>query len=144
MEFYEQPQGEAVSHSFFQHYDITDFKSISIDWAGGGLITTTEDLNKFMWALMNNSYFSRPATKQIMLDWVPTVQEGGSYGLGIEKFFVAGEELIGHTGLYNSLVLYWPAQDAVITATINQISPTNSYKSIVQTILIPILNELKK
>ena len=140
VEFYEQPR-QAVSHSFFQDVDITNYKSYSADWGGGGLITTTEDLAKFARALANNSYFRRPGTKQAMFTWVPTGEEGSSYGLGTQKMVVAGEELIGHTGATGSVLYYWPAKDVIISYTINQVAPTTNTD---ETILLPIIQELKK
>ncbi|MGM9511685.1 serine hydrolase domain-containing protein [Larkinella sp. GY13] len=143
-EFYDQPRGESVadgvSHSFFLTFDITDFKSVSVDWAGGGLVTTTDDLRKFMRALIGNTYFSKSASKNEMFSWVPVSGQVG-YGLGISKIRLAGEELIGHEGFYGSSLYYWPARDAVIVSTINQGVPE---KSAEEAILIPLLNELKK
>jgi D-alanyl-D-alanine carboxypeptidase len=140
MHLREQPRGKALSHVYLQDYDITNVNALSADWGGGGIATTTGDLQKFMRAIVNDSYFTRPATKQAMLNWVPTPEYEG-YGLGIQKIIVAGEELIGHGGAYHSGIYYWKAKDAVISYTLNQNLPTIRST---ETILIPVINELKK
>jgi hypothetical protein len=54
---------------------------MTADWAGGGLVSTTEDLNVFLRAFVRNEIFSNSSTKNTMLTWV----ESGplnNYGLG--------------------------------------------------------------
>jgi CubicO group peptidase (beta-lactamase class C family) len=55
VEYYETPRpaipGRGLSHVYLGLLDYTDLRAISADWAGGGLASTTEDLNRFVGTL---------------------------------------------------------------------------------------------
>lgn len=130
MVFREEPRGglpgRSPSHVFFGDVDYTQAESLSADWAGGGLVTTAEDLNRFVRAFAEGSVFGSPSAKQEMLRWVPTGERGVYYGLGVRRF-VMGEigspgtgEVWGHTGSSKSFALYWPERETTICGTLNQ------------------------
>lgn len=104
--------------------DVTTFRSVSADWAGGGIITTTEDLLLFHRALVSGKLIS-PATYASMQGTAKFL-EGIYYGLGMMtvKF---GEmsvimpktpDLHGHSGLLSTLMFYSPEYDAHIIANL--------------------------
>ena len=78
--------------------------------AGGyALVTTVQDLARFLDALLAGRLFRRRATLKQMLTIGPAQGEGGKvgYGLGIERRALpGGAELIGHLGgaVYRSYV----------------------------------------
>ncbi|MET0511680.1 MAG: serine hydrolase domain-containing protein [Thermoleophilaceae bacterium] len=65
------------------------------------LVTTVQDLARFLDALFKGRLFGHRATLRQMLDLAPAQGEGGlvGYGLGIEQYALPGGiELIGHLG----------------------------------------------
>ena len=68
---------------------------------GGALVTTVQDLARFLDALLAGRLFRRHQTLRQMLAMSPAQDEGGlvGYGLGIERHVLpGGVELIGHLG----------------------------------------------
>ncbi len=111
-----------VSKMFLGEKDVTGFKSISMDWAGGGLISTTEDLFRFQKALVEGKIISKENLKSM---------EGSEhfhamiyYGKGLmslkfnEISFLIPKlpVLIGHSGLLSTLMFYIPEYDTHIIA----------------------------
>ena len=76
---------------------------------GAALVTTVQDLARFLDALFAGRLFRRRATLEQMLTLASAQGEGGlvGYGLGIEqRALPGGAELIGHLGgaVYRSYV----------------------------------------
>ena len=68
---------------------------------GGALVTTVQDLARFLDALLKGRLFRHRDTLRQMLAFAPAPDQGGQvgYGLGIEqRVFPGGVELIGHLG----------------------------------------------
>jgi D-alanyl-D-alanine carboxypeptidase len=68
---------------------------------GGALVTTVQDLARFLNALLKRRLFRRPQTLRQMLAFAPAPDVGGQigYGLGIEwRLFPGGVSAIGHLG----------------------------------------------
>lgn len=115
--------GRGLSHVYFGPVDYTDMRAISADWAGGGLASTTEDLNRFLRAFVDDKIFQNVASKNAMLTWNNT----GEYGLGVTKINASGVGVIyGHDGFPGSFMFYWPEQDVTIVGTINQFAPATT------------------
>ncbi len=129
MEHYENPRpalpSRGLSHVYFGPLDYTDLRASSADWAGGGLASTTEDVNRFLRAFVDGKIFQSVASKNAMLAWNST----GAYGLGVARVDLAALGLsgvgviIGHDGFPGSFMFYWPEHDLTIIGTINQSSP---------------------
>jgi D-alanyl-D-alanine carboxypeptidase len=98
----------------------------SIFGAAGGasLITTTDDLRRFIHALFAGDLFHRSGTLDEMLTFVKAHDEGGmnGYGLGVERYqFPGGVEAIGHLGTiagYLAFVGHLPAQGVDVAMAI--------------------------
>jgi D-alanyl-D-alanine carboxypeptidase len=107
-------------------HDFTDIDPSVAGAAGGhALVTTTEDLARFLDALLAGQLFEHPETLDEMLTFVEAKEEGspvGGYGLGIERYrFPDGVEVIGHagsTGGYFAFVGQVPAKDLDIAMVI--------------------------
>ena len=68
-------------------------------WAGGGFISTTEDVAKFLWAHSNYDYLNEKSIKEMITPQKTMDGESTSYGLGWETFYDKNNNpLIGHTG----------------------------------------------
>lgn len=97
----------------------------TIDWAGGGLVTTAPDLARFVRGLWSGRLLSAPLRAE-MTRWTPGVRfppgiavRYDDYGLGIGRHAVDGIELIGHTGFWGAFAWYAPEHDAVLVGTHN-------------------------
>ena len=111
-----------------RHYsDELDWTTISptIDWAGGGLVTTTADLARFVRALWSERILGARALGELTR-WTPGASfppghrlRYQHYGLGMGTNTVEGVELIGHTGFIGAFAFHAPRYDAVLTGTHN-------------------------
>jgi D-alanyl-D-alanine carboxypeptidase len=76
---------------------------------GGALVTTVQDLARFLDALLKGRLFRHRDTLRQMLAFAPAPDEGGQvgYGLGIERrVFPGGVALIGHLGMTAGYAAY--------------------------------------
>ncbi len=111
---------------YASQYELSSLKSLSADWGGGGLVSTTHDLIKFFKAF-NNDVIVKKDTRLAMQNWV-TETKGMEYGYGIRQVSV-GEltntesdlQLIGHSGSTASFLWYCPQLDTYISGTFNQL-----------------------
>jgi D-alanyl-D-alanine carboxypeptidase len=120
---------------------------MTADWAGGGLISNTEDLNRFLRAFVRNEIFANPDTRDKMFTWV----ESGpyhNYGSGISRVLFdesdnpehAGlGEIWGHAGSSHCFMFYWPRQDVTMIGTLNQLDCQRSLYDTLASIMKAIL-----
>jgi D-alanyl-D-alanine carboxypeptidase len=93
--------------------------------AGGyALLTTVQDLARFLDALLEGRLFRRRSTLSQMLTIAPAQGEGGlvGYGLGIEqRALPGGAELVGHLGgaVYRTYVGRLHPSDVTIALALN-------------------------
>ncbi|TGN18417.1 serine hydrolase domain-containing protein [Leptospira idonii] len=100
--------------------DVTDYTSVSADWAGGGIISTAEDLLLFQKALVSGKLI-RQETYERMKGSYP-FRDGILYGYGLMTvrfgdilFLMAGTpDVHGHSGILSTLMFYCPEYDAHI------------------------------
>ncbi|MGG5486498.1 serine hydrolase domain-containing protein [Gaetbulibacter sp. PBL-D1] len=111
---------------YASQYELSSLKSLSADWGGGGLVSTTHDLIAFFKAF-NTYKIVKKDTRLAMQNWV-TETKGMEYGYGIRQVSV-GEltntesdlQLIGHSGSTASFLWYCPQLDTYISGTYNQL-----------------------
>jgi len=121
---------EQVSRRFLEDMECTLWPAvITANWAGGALVSTAEDLDRFFRAFVRGELFDDPATRDRMLDW----RESGpyhDYGFGVSRVDFdrsptpghAGlGEVWGHTGSSHNFMYYWPGVDVTLIGTLNQI-----------------------
>lgn len=139
----EQTQKKAAF--YFGETDISNFKSLSADWAGGGVVSTTKDLISFQKGLYTNALI-KPETFKMMQNWTPETQ-GMYYGFGLRKIVLnelssqlPNIELIGHTGSTGSFLFYCPQLDTYISGTLNQVEATKDALLLVSNVLGEIIN----
>jgi D-alanyl-D-alanine carboxypeptidase len=112
---------------------------MTADWAGGGLVSTAEDLNRFMRAFVRDEIFSDPSTKAAMLTWIESGPHN-NYGLGVSRVLFERindpaaamlGEVWGHSGSSHNFMYYWPQEDVTIVGTLNQMAiETDLYKTV--------------
>jgi CubicO group peptidase (beta-lactamase class C family) len=68
-------------------------------WAGGGFISTTEDVARFLWQHAEASYLTAESLSVLTTPQQTTSGESTNYGLGwSNRKDAQGNRLIGHTG----------------------------------------------
>jgi D-alanyl-D-alanine carboxypeptidase len=114
----EPPRRRDIAPHDFEGQDITDMDP-TVDWAGGGLVSTAADLAAFLRALTRGQLVS-PAAWREMTRWQPG-PEGfyDDYGLGLGRYRFPAGQVIGHHGVWGAFAFWSPELDAVITGTIN-------------------------
>jgi D-alanyl-D-alanine carboxypeptidase len=122
LEGHEPARAPEVAHHYTDDLDWTTI-SPTVDWAGGGLVTTTADLARFVRALWSERIIGSGAlgelTRWTPWAWFPPGHRlrYQRYGLGIGTNTVEGIELIGHTGFIGAFAFHAPRYDAVLAGT---------------------------
>jgi D-alanyl-D-alanine carboxypeptidase len=101
------------AHRFEGKDDLFGLEHQSADWAGGGLVSTTRDLEKLFRSLGGDQFWTART---------PTRDQDVSYGLGVFGVELDGGRgsLWGHDGHGNAFAYYWPEKDILFTGTLNQ------------------------
>ena len=122
LSYRENPRGLAPSHRFEGEEDLHAVPRQSADWAGGGLVSTTRDLEKLLRGLVSGGLFKMAGTLDILRKSVPTGKEGITYGMGVYRVDLGGGqgEMWGHDGHGNAFAYYWPERGLFFTGTLNQ------------------------
>jgi CubicO group peptidase (beta-lactamase class C family) len=114
---------EAASH-YSGELDWTTV-SPTIDWAGGGLVTTASDLARYVRGLWSGRVVGSSGLEE-MTRWTPGASfppgyrlRYDRYGLGMGAITLGGVELLGHTGFIGAFAFYAPHQDGVLVGTHN-------------------------
>ena len=125
LEGQEAARKPGIAHHYSGELDMTKL-SPTIDWAGGGLATTTPDLTRFVRGLWSGLIVDSDGLEQ-MTRWTAGASfppghavRYDDYGLGIGRVVVEGVELFGHTGFIGAFAFHAPQQDAVVVGTHNQ------------------------
>ncbi|NRA52277.1 MAG: beta-lactamase family protein, partial [Phaeodactylibacter sp.] len=120
-----EPYTGRMAELYLDDTEISTFKSLSADWAGGGLLTTTDDLIRFMEALNTGQLINR-STYQSMKEWTAETY-GMEYGYGLRKIqlkqlfpSMPDLTLIGHSGATGSYLFYCPELKVYLAGTFNQ------------------------
>jgi len=124
LEGYEPARMPEAAHHYSGELDWTTI-SPTIDWAGGGLVTTAPNLTRFVRALWSERIVDSRALGELT-QWTPaaTFPPGHAlryerYGLGIGTNTVEGVELLGHTGFIGAFAFHAPGYDAALAGTHN-------------------------
>lgn len=99
------------------------FISMSIPAAAGALVSTLDDLHRWMRALASGRVVDADSYRQMI---APATVTGAPprhpYGMGMYVWQVRGETMVGHTGQVNgfaSVLAYLPSRDITIVALAN-------------------------
>ena len=120
--------------------ELSSIKSLSADWGGGGLVSTTKDLITFLEAF-NADKIVKKNMRLEMQNWIDE-SVGMKYGFGIRKVSYKDTKdenkkltLIGHTGSTASFLWYCPELDTYIAGTLNQLEASKSTIPLVYDVL---------
>ncbi|MUT64684.1 serine hydrolase [Paenibacillus sp. NEAU-GSW1] len=111
--------------------DLSGKKALSVDWAGGGVVTTMNDLLTFITALENGSLLSDEVYSQ-MTDFSHRYEKGIYYGMGMMKFdfselsFLLGSmtDVYGAVGATGTYALYDKKTETVFIANFGSLDFT--------------------
>jgi D-alanyl-D-alanine carboxypeptidase len=114
----EAPRRRDIASHDFEGHDITGMDP-TVDWAGGGLVSTAADLAAFLRALAEGKLVSALAWSE-MTRW----QSGPAgyyddYGLGLGRYQFPKAQVVGHHGIWGAFAFWSPELDAIITGTVN-------------------------
>src|SRR5437763_4240960 len=123
LEGHEPARQPAAAHHYTGELDWTTI-SPTIDWAGGGLVTTAPDLARFVRGLWSGRIVDSELdelTRWTPGAWFPPghALRYERYGLGTGCDVVDGVELVGHTGFIGAFAFHAPGYDAVLVGTHN-------------------------
>jgi D-alanyl-D-alanine carboxypeptidase len=124
LEGHEPARTPEVAHHYSGELDWTSLDP-TIDWAGGGLVTTAPDLARFVRGLWSESIVDSYGLNE-MTRWTPGASFPAGhtlryerYGLGMGSNTVKGVQLLGHTGFIGAFAFHAPRYDAVLVGTHN-------------------------
>jgi D-alanyl-D-alanine carboxypeptidase len=124
LEGHEAARTPEVAHHYSEDVDWTTI-SPTIDWAGGGLVSTVADLARFVRGLWSERIIDAGGLVE-MTRWTTGASfapESGlryeRYGMGMGLNVVEGVELLGHTGFVGAFAFYARDYDAVLVGTHN-------------------------
>lgn len=129
-EFYEKPMNQ--DKIIQQYVGSINFSKIntSFDWAGGGLVSTNENLAIYIKALFNLEIIKQESLEK-MIDVEYTKENESRYGLGVYEFVINGDIFYGHFGFYGTFIGYCPKTKTTLSYSISQATPNfNSYQFI--------------
>lgn len=150
--FYSEPKNlpkKEIAKIWFHGSEVSKFNSLSVDWSGGGIISTVEDLLKFHKALQEGRLISK-ASLATMENYKYKFRSGIYYGLGLmqyrfEEFFFMLKgypRMTGHMGILSTQMFYDEIHDAYII--MNYGSDAHMEKSVRNIIsIVGILNRVK-
>lgn len=107
-----------------RNVNITKYRSLSVVFAGGGVVSTTEDLLKFMRALVSYKLVQETTLARMKKDWARFFP-GIDYGYGIMNIktvpllMPARHNAWGNAGSTGSYMFYHPATDTYLIGSMN-------------------------
>jgi D-alanyl-D-alanine carboxypeptidase len=114
---------------------------------GSAMVTTTQDLARFLEALLAGRLFQRAATLEAMTTMMDAPDPSGlphRYGLGLESYDLPGSPtIIGHSGGapgYATMMFRIPSRDTTLVTSVNT---SDMFANALQ-LLIPSLNVIAK
>jgi D-alanyl-D-alanine carboxypeptidase len=127
--FYSEPAEKSphpLADLYIDQHEVSTYTSLSVDWAGGGIVSNTEDLLLFHQALVHNTLLKED-TFHNWKDWA-RFGKGIDYGYGLvslkfkEMMFLLSEDLNmwGNWGSTSTFMFYNPVYDTYIIGAFNQ------------------------
>lgn len=120
-----EPSSHPLARLFHRNRDVTEHGGLSFMYAGGGVVSTTEDQLKLMKALVGRSILSEKTVEKMQNDrgrFFPGIDYG--YGLMMIKpafLLMPGRySSWGNMGTSGSWLFYHPKTDAYLIGSLNQ------------------------
>ena len=127
-EYHEESTNDlAFPSSYMGNIEINPDINTSFDWAGGGLVSTTYDLNLFMKALFNKSLIKTESLFNEMIS-----ESGDRYGYGLILYSFDDVRFYGHSGFWGSGVYYNPEKEMTMVISVNQTNLPFSHRAFIK------------
>ncbi|MEC4090327.1 serine hydrolase domain-containing protein [Pseudoalteromonas rubra] len=127
------PEHEEIPSELSGNHNVVALEvNTSFAWAGGGMVSTLDDLNVFMTALHQGHLVEDPQLQtEIAEHWLSEVPEEGvqeHYGLAQERFDFEGYSTTGHSGFWGTNATFVePLAIRMVTAS-HQVSAESFYE----------------
>jgi len=134
---YEEPRQSSSAGTAHRYFDLSVFDptfgnvnvdeenwNTSIDWAGGGLVSTASDLERFHRALFTGQLLLDSTVIGAVENRVDGDEEAPVYGLGFGLHLDAEDDTVvsyEHGGFWGSYMMYFPGSDRSLSFTANQV-----------------------
>ena len=125
--FYSEPKSknqQPMVNLYHNNLNLTKARSISLDWAGGGIVSTSEDMLKFIRAIKQYQII-REGTFKKMKDWVK-MGPGLYYGYGLMNFrFMMTPkkyDIWGNSGSIGAFMYYNPSMDIYMIGSFHKLN----------------------
>ena len=145
---HEAPLSDAVADAWVGDHSVWGTAALSMDWAGGGLVTTADDLAVFLRGLEAGDPVDLSALEG---GWTEdALTRGIDYGYGLWRVdprgvsrLLRGPEMIGVSGVTGSFAYLVPEHDAVITGTFDQTDFSEDHIVFLLTRVLPTLDRVE-
>jgi D-alanyl-D-alanine carboxypeptidase len=124
----EMPPGALpLAHQYLGATDTSDFDPSFDLYGGGGLVSTTADLDRFFRALLRGRIFKHQSTLAAALMTVNAQHDAGDHlHANLLTTWHFGKRVCwAHLGFWGSEALYCPDADIAVAFTLNQANPRN-------------------
>jgi len=127
-------------HCYYGSKDVTEFDPSLDLYGGGGLVSTTGDLVRFVDGVFNGQVFDKQETLDLMLTKAvmnKPVEQGANmrdYRCGIFATPLYGHEVYGHSGLWDVFILHDPSSNTSIATNFTNRGRYRLIKKVVRTI----------
>ena len=125
-----------LSHAFAGAVDTSFFDPSFDTFGGGGLVSTSADLDRFISSLLGGSVFAKEETLLSMMEGTDAPAATGTRktrtAAGLSQFSIADHLFWGHLGHWNSFMLHSIDEDITICGTFNQAEEDPRQKSILE------------
>lgn len=101
------------AHQYFGDVDTTEFDASFDLYGGGGIVTDTIELGRFMQLLLQGKVLTEPKTLDSM-----TESGTSSYRLGLMAMDLDGVPALGHQGFWNTFAFYLPSLKVTVSGCI--------------------------
>jgi len=129
LQFHQEPKGyKPVIPSFYGSINLKNINS-SFDWGGGGLISSTNDLDFFIRELLSGKLFDSKETLSLMMDFnhkkninSALDKKRNMYAIGLQQKKIGDYNFIGHNSAYGGMMFYDLHSGLSIILSINQLA----------------------
>jgi D-alanyl-D-alanine carboxypeptidase len=142
--FYSEPVNgvKPIADVWFNGVNVKDYTSLSIDWSGGGIVSTVKDLSTFVRALNNYEIVSEQ-TLSSLYQFDNKFMNGIHYGNGFMQyhfgeFFPLMDSLpkfVGHMGVLGTQMFYDKPTDTVYISSFGSTDYTSGSVKTMMTII---------
>jgi CubicO group peptidase (beta-lactamase class C family) len=117
------PRRRPLAHRYEGTLDLHLQARQSAGFGGGGLVSSLDDLARFMRALARGELLEKPSTREEMMSFAPTETPGVDYGLGLFRVELDDprQQLFGHDGHGNVFAWMLPDRELIIVGTLDQL-----------------------